>query len=385
MQPSYQLVPVPLPTVAFSPNGRAQVLTDAIPADIDGRPAHLARIDFELVGTPTLSSGTLTAAEISRIISKVTIKDGVRTLFDESLETLRIFNALESGSLLYPENDDIVTATEFAVRHSWSPGPKGFVGGIVDFVCVPGALDGNPIELQFPALTAIDANLTALSCTIQPVAWMAVLDDVRISPKFERRTQSLRSDDTITGEEDLYAFVGLARPLFAAMATGDIGNIQILNSKAETQSVNISLLEKAYHEDMKATGLSLVHGEQRNAQDDNPKVVNGAGTGLAAAAAVVSPVIWSPLGQRISKLVHEAKGKGLRLKWTGSLAPALALISRFDARTRDEAGKYLEIAAKALKVPVSRIGAGGGDVATLSKRPYAGPRSDFMPLRLKVG
>lgn len=385
MQPSYQLVPVPLPTIAFTANGRGQVITDAIPAEINGRPAHLARLDFELVGTPTLSSGALTAAETARIISKLTIKDGVRTLFDDSLEALRYFNALESGGLLYPEHDDIATATEFAFRHSWSPGPKGFVGGLVDFVCVPGALDGNPIEFQFPALTAIDANLTALTCTIQPIAWMAILDDVRVSPKFERKTQSLRSDETITGEDDLYAFVGLSRPLFAAMSTGDIANIQILNSEAETQSVNVSLLEKAYHEDFKSTGFSIVHGEQRNAQDDNPKVVNGAGTGLASAGAVVSPVIWTPIGGRISKIVHRAKGKGLRFRWSGSLNPALALYSRFDARTRDEGGKYIEIAAKALNVPVSKLGGGGGDIATLSKRPYSGPRAEFMPLRLKVG
>lgn len=381
MQPSYQLVPVPLPTATYSASGRSQVNTDAIPAEINGRPAHLARLDFEFVGTPTLSSGSLTSAETAKICSKITIKDGVRTLFDESLEALRVFEALENGSLLRPEHDDIATATEVAFVRSWTPGPKSFLGGLVDFVLSPGAMDGTPIELNWNPLTTIDANLTALSLTVQVVAWMCVLDDVRIAPKLERKTQSGRSDETITGENDLYAFVGVSRPAYASLAAGDLANIQVLNSEAEFSQVHVTLLEKAYHEDMKVNGTSIIHGEPRSATDDNPKVIAGGGTAFASASNLISPIIWSPLGSRISKLVHRAKGKGLRLKFSGSLNPALFHYTRITERSREDAGAYLELAAKALKIDVTDM---VGDVATASKKAYSGPRKDFFPLKFKV-
>lgn len=381
MQPSYQLIPVPLPTATFAAGGRVNVPTDAIPAEINGRPAHLARLDFEHVGTPTLSSGVLTAAQSSKIVSKITIKDGVRTLFDESMETLRVFEALEAGALLYPEHDDIATATEVAFVRSWCPGPKAFLGGVIDSVMSPGAFDGTPIEVNFNTLANINANLTALSLVIQPIAWMAVLDDVRVGVKLERKTQSARSDETLVGEGDLYPFLALARPNFAAMAAGDIANVQVLGTDAEFNQVHVTLLEKAYHQDMKVKTGSIIHGEPRSATDDNPKVVAGGGTAFASAPALVSPILWSPLGSRLTKLVHRAKGKGLRVKYTGTLNPALLIYTRVTERTREDSGAYVEIAAKALKLNLGDL---VGDVATFTKKPYAGPRANYMPLKFKI-
>jgi hypothetical protein len=297
------------------------------------------------------------------------------------MEALRVFEALEAGSLLFPEHDDIATATEGAMVRSWTPGPKSFLGGIVDMVLPPNAFDGKPIEVQWNTLASISATLTALTCKIQPVAWLAVLDDVRIGPDVERKTQSLKSDEVIAGEGDDYAFLALARPAFAAMAAGDIGSVQVLGSEAEFNSIHVTLLEKAYHQDMKVGAGSIIHGEPRSATDDNPKVVAGGGTAFASAGPLVSPIIWSPLGSRLTKLVHRAKGKGLRLKYSGTLNPALALFTRITERTREESGKYLELAAKGLNLSVKDL---SGDVATFSKKPYAGPRTNKMPLKFKV-
>lgn len=381
MKIGYQLVPLALPSVAFVAGARVEVKTDKIRGELNGRPAHVARIDFELTGTPTLSSGVLTAEELNNIFSKITIKDGVRTLFDESQQALRHFEALENGGLLAGEPDDIATATEFSFVRSWHPGMRQMAGGLLDFVIPPGAFDGTPIELNCSALASIDANLTALSLTVQTIVWLAILDDVRIPPTLERKTQSLRSDETITGEDARFAFIGLTRPAFAAMAAGDLGSIQVVSTEAETQAIHVAALEKAYHIDMEAGSVSIVHGEPRSATDDNPKVIAGGGTALASAAAKMSPIIWTPKGGRLTKLMQVAKDKGLSFRWTGTLAPAQALVTRLRKRQRDVAAAYLELAAKSLKVPIASF---SGDVATLSKKPYAGEDRDYMPLKMKI-
>lgn len=370
------LIPFPLKSVNFSAGGAEQVQLSDIPARMDGRAVNVEAISFDVKVTPTLNSGAMTAEEAQKIVSQLTIQDSVRKHFDGSFRTLRLFEALENGVLHAPEPDDAATAEEVNFIRTWRPGIGLAQPG--DFK-LPAAVcgQGATIDFKFGALTDVDAQATAISATIQPVAWLSLSDDFVLPSMVERKESAINKDGSIVSEA-VYAFLGLADSgALGVIAAGDFANVSLGCAGIQTKKLHITALERAYHEQMRVLGFSQVHGEIRAATDDNPKRQNG--TALVAATSVLSPLIWTPRGAKLSKLPFAAQNE-LNVSWDGTQAAGYYLATRILKRTSDMEQQYLATAQQKLGVRLV-----APKVPTVSKAPYMGPRARYLPVKFKIG
>jgi hypothetical protein len=123
-------------------------------------------------------------------------------------------------------------------------------------------------------------------------------------------------------------------------------------------------------------GLSSLRGEPRAATDDNASEKNLAGpTALVAALANIQSVLTNPDGARISKMLYEVQNSA-KVKWTGTYSTAPRLfVSRLLSQPKTVIGTIASKAIDELKMGVPS----GGVVKTLSKRPYKGPREEYLP------
>jgi len=371
-----QTIKFPLSAVTWSANGRAQVDFNGVPTQLGGRICHATSIGFDVQATPTLSSGTATPEELQAAVRSVQVRDGVLERFSGSFKSMRLYEALENGLLFAPEPDAASTTEAVNYLRVLNMGPRSFANP-GDFYLPAACLKGGSIDFSFGALTDVDANCTGLTCTIQPYVNLVLMDDVRLPTVVERKEASVSNGVSLT-QEALYAFLGLAdASTFTALAAGDFANVEISANGFSQRQLHVTALERAYHDEMMAGGFSQVHGEPRAATDDNPKVSNG--TAIAAADARLSPVIWSPTGSKITRLAWHA-APGLEVKWSGTNATAYALATRFLPRSPQLAAQYTALVEQHLGVKVR-----SGDVKTLTKRAYSGPRAPYMPLTIKVG
>jgi hypothetical protein len=378
MQGNYQLIPVKLGTASFAAGGRATVDFTALQAQLAGRICHLRGVTFDVQATPTLSSGTATPAELQKAVNSVIISDGVKKRFEGSFSSLRVFEALESGRLRAPENDAAATTEAVNFLRLFDCALPKFKDP-TDFV-LPAACwsRGGSIQFGFGALTDVDANCTALTMTITVTAWVQLHDEVIMGALVERKEQVI-TNGTAVGQQALYAFLALAdAATFAAPSAGDWANVQISANGFDTRAIHVAELERAYHAAMDVGSFSQVHGEPRAATDDNPR--EAAATALAAAAAVASPIIWSPPGAKISKMVYSAD-PNLTLNWSGTQANGYGLMSRILPRSDNDYGAYAALVAAGLGIPMTAI----PEARTDSKKPYRGPRRAYLPVKVKVG
>lgn len=373
---SYQTIEIPLQTATFAAGANASVDFGPLQAQLAGRICHLAAIKFVVNYTPTLSSGTVTCEAAQKWVRTLTIKDGTgRQYFNGSFASQRLQDALERGALSVPEHDAAATTEAVNFCRVFKLAPDNFADSD-DFVQPAAVFRGGNIIIGFGALTDGSANCTALTMTVQPYAVVQLHDELIMGSLVERVEQALTSGTAIGGEA-LYAHLGLAKSsAFATLSTGDLSAVQVIANGFTRDAINVSDLERMYHADMEVTGPTIVHGEPRAATDDNPKVFNG--TALAAASAVLSPVIWSPQGVKLSKLVFHAM-PNLVVKWTGS-SSAYMLATRILPRTAADFGKAEALIRSALGVQIRSV-----EARTLSKSKYEGPRKAYLPLKCKVG
>lgn len=372
-----QTIPFPLAAVSYSANGRASVDLSVIPATMAGRAVSVAQITFDVTATPTLSSGTATAAELQLAVRNMSIRDSIRAHFDGSFGSLRLSEAYERGQLWSPEPDAAATTEAVNFQRVFTFGLIGFAKESDFFLAAAALGQGSSIEFSFGALTDVDAGCTALSMTIQPVAWLVLTDDVKISPVLERIERLITKDVPLTGEA-LYANVALADSIaLGAITAGDFANFTISSAGVQTKQVSSSALKRAFFEQNRVGSISQFDGEPRAATDDNQKQV--VATALAAAPANLQPLIWSVPGQKISKLQYVGQNE-LAIGWSGSQGTAYGLISRILKRTKDHEEAYVATMQQKLGARLREF-----KIDTVSKAPYpgSGPRSRYLPIKCK--
>lgn len=372
-----QSTPFPLPTIAFVASGRASVDFSSLPAQLGGRMAAVSHITFDVQVTPTTSAGSPTATELQKIVSNCVIKDGVRELWNGSFGNMRLSEALENGGLLSPDCDAAATTEAVNFQRVWSCAPGKFARP-EDFLKMATDFRGGSIDFSFGALTDVTATTTALAATISPVVWLTPVDDFLFPSLVERREGVLTNGTPLTAEA-LYCALGITdAQVAAALTAGDLANVSVTTAAFQTKQTHVAILERAYHAQLRSAVLNPVKGEPRAATDDNVKVQNG--TALAAAPALISPVIWTPEGCRISRLAYQAS-PSLTLNWSGSQGSAYYLATRLIPRDAQTGARYMQLGQAGLGVRIV-----GGEINTMSKRPYPphGPRKAYLPVKGKV-
>lgn len=375
---SYQNIEIPLSSVSFSAGSTSTIDFGALQAQLAGRIAHVNAFKFVVTATPTLSAGSATAEELQKAVRTLTIKDGTnRQYFNGSFASARLVDALEQGCLRAPENDALTTGQTGYFARVFNLAPASMLDPD-DFVQPAAIFRGGSITFAFGALTDVDASCTALTLTIQPYAVVQLHDELILGALVDRFESAITNGNAI-GCESLIVDLALCNSsLFDAITAGDFANVETIVNGFSRQSIHVADLERMYHDDKcVVSGLTLVHGEPRAATDDNPKVI--ADTALAASPAVISPIIWAPKRQKLTKLVFHAM-PNLVLKWSGSQSSAYMLATRIVPRTAADVGKAEALIKTALNVPIRAM-----DVRTDSKQPYDGPRRAYMPLKMKVG
>lgn len=386
MGKGYQLVPYPLPSVTFAASGNATVTLRDLPKMLYGRIAHLAAITFEMsfpVTTGlTLSSGTATPFELQNLVNRLEIFDGTTNRFIGDFASLRFREAFENrGNVLAPEPDAVATTEAATFMRTWHVGPQGFEGAPSDFLLPCGALENGEIRMGFGAITDIDANVTAVVCTISPTAWLVPLDEIRVPPVYEwTRVAAGAADVNLTGRA-LYAYLGISENnAFGALTSLDHANVQVDTGTGQVvPNIHAAILSNAYLALQACGSLAIVVGDQRAATADSAKEVNPATpTALQASSLRLTPVLWAQPNQRITKLVALAESV-LRVRWSGANTTGTI-----------HAGRILEQTEPAISVmagkALGRLGLAnrGIKVKTLSKEAYRGPRPEFMPFSVKV-
>lgn len=374
-----QLIPYPLPSVAWAASGSATTTLRDLPKTLFGRIAHLAAITFENNVT-TNTGATLAVLAYNDMVTRLEITNGNQNLFVGDYNSLRFREAFENGgNRVVPNADSIATTETSAFSRVWNAGPPKFAGAPSDFVIPCGALENAEIRYGFPALTDLNGSTTAFAATITPVAWLMLLDEVRIPPVYEWvRFTSGAADLNLTGRA-LYAYLAISKDIdYAAFTALDVANVQVDTGEGQVvPNVHAAILTWAFN-GLNGTGtFSDVVGDARVSGADGFKEQT-TGTTLAATTLQYQPVIWPQPGCQISKLVAHAESV-LRVRWSGA-----------DGTLALHAGRFLEqtetaVAAMAAKA-LGRLGLKdkGIKIKTLSKAPYTGPRPQYMPWSVKV-
>ena len=377
----FQLVPYVLRTLNWQAGGTDNVPLDGLPTTYFGRLAHLAGISFDVTATLTFTTAPTTVG-INNVVSRFEMFDGNNLRFQGSFNLLRLKELIENGKLSTPDGDtNGGTGTAFQFRRWWSIGPESYVGNPSDFLFPTAALGNGQLNFNFGALTSISADCTAATVTIRPIAWLALLDsEFRIPPAYEFIQYSAGAADyQIQGRALYNSLTLLNSSSYDAITAGDFASVQIDTGSGQVPSLDCASLEAAYHQQMRSGQFTQVHGEPRGATDDNPSIKNPASPlALVATDALFQPVLFSPVGSRISKQAVAVES-ALRVKWSGSQSSAAIAVGRIVAQ---EPSAYATVAAKALTkmgLTMKRT-----FIKTLTKDDYSGPRGSYMPMAVKV-
>lgn len=374
-----QLQKIFLGTLTYAAGQPFSINFDLALAQLIGRVPHLRKISLHGRGTPTLSSGTLTAEELSTAMKTLTIKDAVRTYFDGSGRSLRFFEMLERGRLYTPEPDPAATTEQINFTRTFDLAlPEAYDPS--DYLQPLAVFKGGSISGTWEALATIDANLTGLALSIDVYAHVTILDDVIFGTLLERKEAPLVSG-VAHAADALYAFLGLAKSnVFAALAAGDLSTVKVQTMAITQDAFDVRHLRDQFYEDMKSGGITQLAGEPRAATDDNAK--QPAVTALAAAPFSLQPVLWAAPRFRTSKLIHETRAaSGLVLTIGGTTTSPWGLMSRLIPRTGDFLAKYT--AAMNVSLPIN-LNAWEMDTRAFNKsKEYVGGRKEYLPLKFR--
>lgn len=382
MPKAFQAHPHVLRTLNWSAGGNDALSLDGLPTRVQGRIGHLAGFWVDVFVDPTYTTAP-TIAGINSILKSIVFYDGAAERLNCSGFDLRNFEILENGKLLIPDPPTNNASTnEVTFRRFIPVGPMGYEGNPTDFVIPCSALKSGELRFSFGALTDYSADTTVLgSMNIRVTAMIVALDkELRLPPAFERRSFNFGTNDCMIQGRALYTSVGIMKQANTAFATGDLGEVSWDAGQGQTSSVICSTLTTMFHSLMEAGQLNQTLGEPRVATyDNNARSVNlGTPTALTLAEAFLQPVIFSPNGSRISKILWEATA-GLRLKWSGTFATPKILSARILEQPETAYAAMGARAAQALGLGAPS----GAKIKTLDKTVYKGPRGAYFPMALK--
>lgn len=375
-----QLINWPLPTINFVASGNDRTLLNQIPKTLLGRLVHLVGVDFEVQYTPT-TAGAADAVGHNNIVRGLRITDGKRDLFNGTgFNALRMREILEFGKVINPDPDDGATTVLAAFNRSWHSGPPMFDGAPSDFAIPASALESGQIDYTFGAITDVAAGITVLTGTIRPIARLMLLDEIRVPAAYEWREYAAGAADFLISGRALYAFLAAYDSnAYGAIAAGDFGAFTVDCGLGQVvPNVDAEILTRCYQGDMFSGQATEVQGEPRAAADDNAKSLNEAGAGFASSTARVNPVLWSPEGSRISKILAHAES-ALRIQWSGSQTTAVIAAGRILEQPPSVVATYGAAALGKLSLRDRAT-----KIKTISKEEYRGPRPEFMPYKIAV-
>jgi len=377
----YQTEPFLVRTVTFAAGTQAEPIQFKMPTARSGRFAHCVALDFNFSGTPTLSSGNVTAVELQNIVRSLIVKDWQQKVrFNGGFRHLRLYEAYETdGKPCSADPDDIATTQAFSVNRRLEFGPGNFEGGASDFAIPVPHLNEGGIEITFGTLAQITANLTALTGTLTITASIIYRDDILLPPMVVRNRVNFSSGRCELGDEGFYPHLALLNDDdCGAIAAGDFGSIAVLDARGEASPYETEVLLGRYEGDVKPGQLSLIRGDVRNATtDDNQKSLNG--TAVAASSPVIQPVAWVPYNAKISKLLVEGRNTVTLLLTGNGQTTGTAMFTRLEPLTAETKAAHRARAQDGYGVRLA-----GDKFKTLSKETYMGPRGRYMPVVAKA-
>lgn len=380
MAKAFQLYPYTLPSQTYSAgtNG-TQTLRD-LPKQLFGRLAHLAKITFSVVVTPTYTTAP-TVVGNNNVFTGVDFWDGSVMRFQGGFNHIRAHERINHGKIRLTDGDtDIASASARYYRRVLHVGPPQFEGSPSDWLIPTGCLENGELRYRHGALTDLSADTTAATGTVRVVAHLALLDELRIPPCYTFTNQSLTAADAQLPGRALYTSLGLLNSAsFDAFTAGDLGNIRFdLGQGDIVPSVHRADLYASFQDDFATGELSGFNGDPEAAGDDNIKIVNrGTPTALVAAPNDLQPVVWSPPGARISKL--NLAESVARIRWDGTQSTAVALLGRILPQPGTVVAAMVGKALGRLNLQAKNA-----EVKTLSKDKYNGPYTEFMPWKVRL-
>jgi hypothetical protein len=383
---AFQVQPFPLRTPTFAVGGTDITPLDVLPTTLaDGLIAHLVGFVFDISGTFTISAGTASVYEQNNLVELVELNDGLNLRARASFNELRFREYLENGRLIMPDPDAVATGEATHFRRFMSVGPQTMAGSPSDFMIPCACLEGGSLQWNFAsALARCGANTTALAnVSVRVTALLVGLrSELRIPPLHEwNRIPAGQADVAIPGHS-LYTSLAMVDTLATpgtAIGAGDFSSVGIDTGKGSIRNQDIQSYAAAFAALMGSGHTAGLAGEPRAATDDSTNKVNSATpTALAAASAVLAPIIYTPHDTRITKLAYEA-GAQLRVNWSGTQSTAGLIYGRII-----EQSDAAEAALAARGLDRLKRKANERQVKTLSKNPYKGAREGFMPHSYKL-
>lgn len=374
---SGQTIPYVLPSVTYSAGTRSNTPLRDLPKMYLGRICHVSKFLLGVALTPTYTTAP-TVIGNNNLFSAVDFWDGSMYRFQGGLNHIRAKERIQAGGLRIADADaDTASGTARYFRRVIHAGPPQFEGAPSDFVIPCGMLSNGELRFTHGALTDVSADTTAITATVRVVAFLALLDEVRIPPAYTFGNQTLNQKDVQIAGRALYESVAMLNSAsFDAIGAGDFGSFRLDFGQGDVvPSVDAEDLTASYNDDF-ARGAFGVRGEPEGASDDNEKIVSA--TSVSAAPADLQPVVWAGPDSRISKLMLAESSA--RLSWNGSQASGVVLYGRILPQPASVVGANLAKALGALQLVPKR----NPDVKTLSKKSYNGPLGEFMPWVAKV-
>lgn len=383
---NFQLKMHRLPGKTYEAGGTFSIPLDDLPTRWNTRKLHLIGISFECNVDATYTAAP-TVIGYNNLVKTLQINDGrgQRASFPGGFNDLRFFERLENGGLPYA---DVTTANastnDVWFSRYWSVGPRRMHGSPGDFMIPTAALLNGSIDGTWGALTDFSADTTAATGSIYVVAHLAVMDDLIVSPFYERKRLAITNETSIAGPAT-YAFLALANSTsFDAFAAGDIGDVSLRTSDGElVPSIPAEVLARAYNIEFGNGSIGGLRGEPRNATYDiQERIVNaGTPTALMAQAFDLQPILWAPPGTRLTKLIARTE-TNLAMTTSGSQTTGtIAYMGRFTQQTPQQVGHIMDEAARELGIGIRK------DMVkydTASKELYKGLAADVMPVKAKA-
>jgi hypothetical protein len=379
---SNQLIPYKLPTQTFSAGNNAVIALKDLPKRLLGRIAHLSKLSFSVSLTPTYTTAPTTVGN-NNVVKSMEFNDGSFIRHSGGFNALRARERLHTGRTRVPDADNnLASASARLYRRTLHMGPPQMLGSPSDFLIPCGMLEGGELKITWGALTDISADTTVAVATVRIVAWLALLDEIRIPPAYEFTSQSLTGSDGVLPGRALYTDIAfLNSASFDAITADDFKEVTVdFGFGPVVNGIKCADLSHSFLDDFKSGQLDTVAGDPETANDDNGRILDRTTVAAVAAAPFdLQPIVYTPENARLTKLFLAESS--VRVNWNGTQTTAVALIGRIKAQPQNVLGAALLRATNALGgVTPKKIG-----IKTLSKKQYSGPYGEFMPWFAKVG
>jgi hypothetical protein len=375
-----QCVPYVLPSITYSAGASGSQTLRDLPKQYLGRLAHVSKFTFNVKFTPTHTTAPTTVGN-NNVLTTVDFTDGSFVRFQGGFNHMRAREQLHTGRLRLP---DTATGTASGTARYYDRvlyvGPPQFAGSPSDFVIPCGMLETGELRYKHGALTDLSADTTAATGTVRVVAWLMLLDEIRIPPAYRFANLSATAADINLPGRALYESVALLdSSAFGSFAADEVGDIRLdLGSGDVVPNVHRQDLVTGFLSDFAPGEFSTVNGDPEAATDTQGRIVNQASvTALAVAPNALQPVLWSPPETRITKM-HLAESS-VRMRWSGSQASGVVLYGRIESQPASVVATNVAKALGRLGLQQKSV-----KVKTLSKKAFTSPFVEFMPWKVEV-